>query len=217
MSSAPAFIPKNLHNELHTYVDTFKANAPVMLTPEVILSAKSIAFNPFFWNTIGRFEYKTHLFTKLAGGKKYVACYIFALTVFTLGILRDYLYYEALKTQPVSSLLNNDIVKLTGILSAGFGHILVLSSMWTLGVTGTYLGDYFGILMDHKVECFPFNVVENPMYVGSSLTFLGIALYEAKAAGVGLSLLVWTIYRLGLFLEEPFTEKIYSEKKDKLD
>lgn len=28
------------------------------------------------------------------------------------------------------------------------GSTLVASSMWKLGVTGTYLGDYFGILMD---------------------------------------------------------------------
>lgn len=27
------------------------------------------------------------------------------------------------------------------------GNVLVSSSMYSLGVTGTYLGDYFGILM----------------------------------------------------------------------
>ncbi len=30
-----------------------------------------------------------------------------------------------------------------------FGQVLVISSTWALGVTGTFLGDYFGILMDH--------------------------------------------------------------------
>jgi len=29
----------------------------------------------------------------------------------------------------------------------GIGGLLVGSSMWRLGVTGTYLGDYFGILV----------------------------------------------------------------------
>lgn len=217
MSSATALLPKNIHSDLHNYVATFKNNAPVMITPDVIRAAKSIAFNPFFWNSVGRLEHKTHVFTKLTGGNKYIACYLFAATVFSLGIMRDFLYYKALQTQPVSPFLSNDMSKLAGILSAGFGHILVLSSMWTLGVTGTYLGDYFGILMDHKVECFPFNLVENPMYVGSTLSFLGVALYEGKAVGIGLSALVWVIYRLGLLLEEPFTEKIYSEKKNKLD
>ena len=36
--------------------------------------------------------------------------------------------------------------------------------MYALGVTGTYLGDYFGILMDEPVTSFPFNV-SNAHYV----------------------------------------------------
>ncbi len=32
------------------------------------------------------------------------------------------------------------------------GQIFVVTSTWALGVTGTFLGDYFGILMDHRVE-----------------------------------------------------------------
>lgn len=56
------------------------------------------------------------------------------------------------------------------------GSILVLSSMYKLGVVGTYLGDHFGILMDSRITSFPFNVVEHPMYYGSTLCFLSIAL-----------------------------------------
>ncbi|KAL9090269.1 MAG: hypothetical protein Q9159_002074 [Coniocarpon cinnabarinum] len=44
------------------------------------------------------------------------------------------------------------------------GNTLVLTSMWALGVTGTYLGDYFGILMDEPVTGFPFNVSGAPMF-----------------------------------------------------
>lgn len=35
--------------------------------------------------------------------------------------------------------------------------------MWRLGVVGTYLGDYFGILMEERVTAFPFNVMDDPM------------------------------------------------------
>lgn len=34
-----------------------------------------------------------------------------------------------------------------------WGSTLVVSSMWKLGVTGTYLGDYFGILMNVRDLC----------------------------------------------------------------
>lgn len=36
-------------------------------------------------------------------------------------------------------------------------------SMYQLGVTGTFLGDYFGILMEDRVTAFPYNVTNNPM------------------------------------------------------
>ena len=44
---------------------------------------------------------------------------------------------------------------------------------------GTYLGDYFGILMDHRVEGFPFNILTDPMYDGSTMCFVAIALWYA--------------------------------------
>lgn len=74
--------------------------------------------------------------------------------------------------------------------------------MYALGVTGTYLGDYFGILMDEKVEGFPFNVTAAPMYWGSTASFLGTALYMGRAAGVGLTGLVALGYLVALQFEE---------------
>ena len=74
--------------------------------------------------------------------------------------------------------------------------------MWALGVTGTYLGDYFGILMNHKVEGFPFNVTGAPMYWGSTCSFLGWALVTGKLAGVLLTAEVFTAYLIALRLEE---------------
>ena len=39
-----------------------------------------------------------------------------------------------------------------------------------------FVGDYFGILLDEKVTVFPFNIMENPMYWGSTANYLGLAL-----------------------------------------
>lgn len=57
------------------------------------------------------------------------------------------------------------------------GQTFVVTSTWALGITGTFLGDYFGILMDHRVEGFPFNVLRDPMYVGSTMCFAATALW----------------------------------------
>ena len=82
------------------------------------------------------------------------------------------------------------------------GNILVLSSTWALGITGTYLGDYFGILMDEPVTSFPFNVTGAPMYYGSTMSFLGTALLYARPAGVLLTLEVLVVYWVALGFEE---------------
>ncbi|PLW11837.1 hypothetical protein PCASD_19100 [Puccinia coronata f. sp. avenae] len=74
--------------------------------------------------------------------------------------------------------------------------------MWSLGFTGTYLGDYFGILMDHMVQGFPFNLTSSPMYNGSTLCFLGTALSYRSPAGVILTGLVYLVYQVALKYEE---------------
>jgi methylene-fatty-acyl-phospholipid synthase len=74
--------------------------------------------------------------------------------------------------------------------------------MWALGLTGTYLGDYFGILMDTMVSGFPFNVSSCPMYLGSTLSFLATSLWFGKPAGILLTSEVWIMYVLALKFEE---------------
>lgn len=116
--------------------------------------------------------------------------------------LNLYRFTAALKTQPVLPALESVLVDVTGYLLLAIGNVLVLSSMYRLGITGTYLGniqrnfqryfqkknidlgagDYFGILMKERVTKFPFSMIENPMYSGSTLCFLGTALlYEVFA------------------------------------
>lgn len=85
--------------------------------------------------------------------------------------------------------------------------------MWALGVTGTYLGDYFGILMDDIVTGFPFNVTASPMYYGSTMTFLGSALWYGKPAGIMLTAEVLIVYLIALQFEDPFTAEIYAKRE----
>ncbi|ODV67511.1 hypothetical protein HYPBUDRAFT_106898 [Hyphopichia burtonii NRRL Y-1933] len=187
--------------------------------PEIAYAIVTISFNPIFWNIVARLEFKNHFLTKLTGSP-YRGCYLLAATIFSLGIYRDSIYHGALLNQPTyEPWLDNTIVKSLAILLFSFGNILVLSSMYALGVTGTYLGDYFGILMKERVEGFPFNIDNNPMYNGSTLCFLATALWYAKPMGILVSLFVFIMYKIALLFEEPFTAFIYEnrdiyEKKD---
>jgi len=172
-----------------------------------------VVFNPTFWNTAARTEYRHKTLTKLAGGNAYYGCYALAVTIFSLGLFRDELYRRALSAQPTHPLLLSPLSQGLAVGLLLSGNALVLSSMYALGITGTYLGDYFGILMDEMVTGFPFNVSSSPMYTGSTMSFLGIAMYYGKPAGVVLTALVFVVYQVALRFEDPFTSEIYAKRE----
>jgi len=177
------------------------------------ISAASIAFNPTFWNIAARQEYHSKIITKIFQNP-YYGCYALGATIFSLGIFRDALYTRALDAQPAHpELLASPLTKPLAAALFTSGNILVLTSIWALGVTGTYLGDYFGILMDHMVTGFPFNVTGSPMYWGSTMSFLGTALWFGKPAGVLLTLEVFAAYWIALKFEDPFTAEIYAKRE----
>lgn len=146
--------------------------------PNLRYAALVIALCPIIWNILARLEFYTHILTKIAFGNRYIGCYLLATWIFFFSLYRDYLFSQAILTQPKLPFFEErqEIFKYAGYSLICLGGILVLSSMYQLGITGTYLGDYFGILMDNMVVSFPFNIVNNPMYDGATLCFLGQSL-----------------------------------------
>jgi len=65
--------------------------------------------------------------------------------------------------------------------------------------------------MEKRVTGFPFNVLENPMYWGSTANFVGAALWQASPAGLLISLIVGLTYKIALSFEGPFTDEIYKQ------
>lgn len=173
-----------------------------------------ILFNPIFWNIVARNEYKNKTLTKYFGSP-YRGTYFLAFTIFSLGIFRDFVYERALRSQPTSVTLEIWQIKYAAGALFGFGQLLVITSIWALGLTGTYLGDYFGILMSHRVTGFPFDIMRDPMYNGSTMCFLATALWTAKPAGLVITGLVYVVYQVALAYEGPFTDKIYSSAANK--
>ncbi|CAH4032810.1 unnamed protein product [Pieris brassicae] len=118
-----------------------------------------------------------------------------------------------MNNQATSEFLQNYLTKAIAMVLIIVGQVLVVTSTYQLGIVGTYCGDYFGILMKERVTEFPFNICNNPMYRGSTLTFLGYALFHAKPAGILIAYCVHLVYESAIKFEEPFTLKIYSCQK----
>ena len=82
------------------------------------------------------------------------------------------------------------------------GNILVLSATYKLGIIGTFNGDAYGFLLPSIITSFPFNIFNAPMYLGSTLNFLGYAMIKKSITGFFLTILVAVAYVCGTFFEE---------------
>ncbi|KAE8578830.1 hypothetical protein XENTR_v10023784 [Xenopus tropicalis] len=184
----------------------------VLTDTRFLIALLCIVFNPLFWNLVARWEYRTHTITRLFGSP-YIGCYSLGVVIISLAVLRSHCFTEAMKTQPHIGALESTGVYYLSWMLIGAGGVLVVSSFLALGFVGTYLGDYFGILMEKKVTGFPFNVMENPMYWGSTANYLGLALLNASPAGLLLTALVALCYKVAILYEGPFTEEIYRKKE----
>jgi methylene-fatty-acyl-phospholipid synthase len=182
--------------------------------PMLRLALFLIFASPTWWNLGGRLEHRFRIFRKIFFGNKYVACYFFSATVFTLSAVRNYVYKLAVEEQPKANFgVDPLLLQIASWALYSVGMIFVVSSSLRLGITGTYCGDYFGILMKERVTGFPFSVVEDPMYLGSTLNFLAMAVGEQSVSGLLLTAVVYTVYVVySIWLENPYTAWIYSEK-----
>ena len=179
----------------------------------IVIALAGVAASPIIWNIVARNEYRNHTIERLVKSKL-VGCYFLAAWIFFSSLYRDFLVKVAIESNPQYVLSNDQsFVELlhtvaTGIF--GLGMVLVLSAYYRLGITGTYLGDYFGILMKSRVTAFPFSHFENPMYLGSTMSFLAMALWTNSLVGVFLSGWVYAVYHVSTtYFEGPFTTMIY--------
>jgi len=185
----------------------------------IALAGGAIIASPLIWNLVARNEYRNHTLARILGSPK-AGCYALAAWIFMSSLARDLLFGQAMlrnrDSHCVDPTNNSTVVTALGVAGRalmGSGLVLVLSSMYRLGVTGTYLGDYFGILMSERVTGFPFNVCSDPMYTGATMQFLGSAVAANNSVGVGLSALVAIVYYVAAKqFEGPFTGFIYSQR-----
>ncbi|KAM6897520.1 phosphatidylethanolamine N-methyltransferase [Xenentodon cancila] len=174
----------------------------------------AIIFNPFFWNMVARWEHRTRGLSRLCGSP-HMACYCLAFVIILLNIYRSHCIHIAMMTQARWEVMDQTGVFYGGIALMVFGTVLVVSSFLALGFTGTFLGDYFGILMAEKATGFPFNIMENPMYWGSTANYLGLALTGSSPAGLVLTAIVAVAYKVAIRFEGPFTAQIYHKRSQR--
>lgn len=171
------------------------------------------AINPIYWNAVARLEYRTHFWSRLFCGTK-CGIWILAVSIVALNAIRTTAFHRAMEIGPKSELLGAyPAVKALGLALICLGALFVCSSFWKLGFYGTFLGDYFGMLMNERVTGFPFSLLDHPMYMGSVLMYVGQSCLSASSSGLLLSLWIYLTYKAAIFVEEPFTAMIYAKEQ----
>jgi protein-S-isoprenylcysteine O-methyltransferase Ste14 len=178
---------------------------------KALVACVIVMINPLFWNIVSRFEYKTHSVSKVLGGPKR-GCSALAACILTLNYVRTATFHKTVDQYGYWEPLNNRLVEAVGYLVVTAGTILVFASAWKLGFFVSFMGDYFGLLLNDKVTGFPFNVVNDPMYFGSGLVYLGLALQHASIVGLVLTACIAVSYAIAIRFEGPFTSQIYEER-----
>lgn len=178
---------------------------------KALVACVIVMINPLFWNVVSRYEYKTRTVSKALGGPKR-GCAALAACILTLNYVRTATFHKTVDQYGYWEPLNNRLVEALGYLIVTVGAVLVIVSSWKLGFFVSFMGDYFGLLLNSKVTGFPFNVVNDPMYFGSGLVYLGLSLQHASIVGLVLTACIAISYAVAIRFEGPFTSRIYEDR-----
>lgn len=130
---------------------------------------------PLIWNLIGPFEHYTRLVSKMTF-KPIIGVYLSGAIISCLSVYRSALFIVAINSQVRLDEMDTPLLHALGGFLGIFGLSMFLGAYYRLGITGTYLGDYFGMFRDERITAFPFSVLDNPMYDGSSMLHLSEAI-----------------------------------------
>jgi protein-S-isoprenylcysteine O-methyltransferase Ste14 len=178
---------------------------------EIILSIAMIIICPVTWNLVARYEFYTKKLSTFCGDNR-LAADIFAHCLIEMGIFRNYLFVRVMRNQLKTEYFDDHfiILEIIGYLILVCGFHLTIFAYYRLGIHGIYYGDYFGVLCKEMVTAFPFSILENPLYVGSTMMFFGSSILYRSPAGIVLTICAWIMYQFASILENPMTPLIYS-------
>ncbi|KAJ7886658.1 phospholipid methyltransferase [Mycena leptocephala] len=170
----------------------------------LLVSILSILFNPVAWNIVAQNEYRNKTITRMFGGNGTTGATSSRVHLLRWDAPRLALPPRA-PDQPQYALLPAPFNTLVPAALFLVGQTFVLTSTWALGVTGTSSATISG---------FPFNVLRDPMYVGSTMSFAATALWYERPAGLVITAYVYIIYIVALRFEGPFTDMIYLKREE---
>jgi methylene-fatty-acyl-phospholipid synthase len=176
-------------------------------------------FSLIVWGILPHLQHKHKLISSLFSGNKEISADFLAFILIHIGTFRNYAFFEALLSNKRFDYGEYNIIStIFGVIFLCIGSLFWLTSLWKLGLRGSYFGDHFGFILKKKIESFPFNILENPQYNGSKLFLLGQSIIMRSLIGVILTLFISFLYSFVFFVfEKKNMNTIYSSSNNSGD
>ena len=175
------------------------------------------------WVVLPRIEYRHRILSKLCGGNRRLAQYLFVVYILTSSFAwREPLVAKAIDSEHISqafftslhwatSAIDVEIIKWLGHFLFAAGMVLNLGGFYHVRLN-TYYPEYFGFIQGNLVTAFPYNVTSHPMYIGAVVSHIGYALQKQSSTALYLAAVealgYWTVAKV---FEEPFMEVFYPD------
>lgn len=167
------------------------------------------------WTLLPHLEFKYKLLSRLIGNNKDKAADFLAYFIIYSGTTRNYAFSEAiLNNNKIDFGFWNYPIIAVGYVLMIIGLIIVAFSFYRLGLRGMYFGDHFGFLFKEKVVSFPYDVFDNPQYVGTCSFFTGLSFTHLSPAGIFLTLFINVTYSFLNHFESAKLAIFYPPEKD---
>lgn len=179
-----------------------------------IQCAQITLFNGALWCILPYLQYKFKLISRLVDNNMAIAADFLAFLLINIGSARNTAFMDAVSHNEILNFGDafNTLTWIIGAIWVVLGFIFILGSFYRLGLRGMYFGDHFGFLFKERIEKFPYNVLDNPQYVGANLFYLGLSLIYRSPTGVFLTFLVMFSYNiLYYFFERYRVKEFYPE------
>ena len=178
------------------------------------------SISALFCSLIPHLQYKYKLISKLTTDDYGKGADLLAFILIYIGTYRNYSFIECVyNSETISLPLHlSYLLTLVGGLLILIGWILIISSFHKLGLRGMYFGDHFGFLFRDRINSFPYNYFENPVYIGSFCCYFGFSLSLKSVPGLILTLFILLCNQIVfLFNEKKKLKVFYPNETKKID
>jgi phosphatidylethanolamine/phosphatidyl-N-methylethanolamine N-methyltransferase len=182
------------------------------MTSSIVLHAIAVSiFAPIYWNVASRLEYRAQVWSRMCGGNRTTALYIFAVTILLVSLWRERQFSRVVANGASDMFLPHPpLLNALGFSLVTLGTVISMTGYVQLGVKGTYMGEAFGFFCPSLLTSFPYGTFDNPMYLGSTLMHFGWALRENSIPGLFVASIVGLSYWVAArVFETPFTTTLY--------